>query len=92
MALWLSDPDEDDEDVAEDDDWAVTNEAGIQIGNVLVEGDREFFDKRVNDEGNQPIPQPTTPRIEKSTRNKRLLLAQPEEQEERLSAVSMVKV
>jgi len=37
MALWLSDPDKDDEDVADEEDWAT--------GNEPVEGEREGFDK-----------------------------------------------
>ena len=49
MALWLSDPDKDDEDVADEEDWAT--------GNEPVEGEREGFDERANNEGNQPIPQ-----------------------------------
>ena len=56
MALWLSDP-EDDEDQATA---MVTNEASIQIGNALVEGERKDSDERVDNEGNQPIPQPAT--------------------------------
>jgi len=43
MALWLSNPDKDEED------WAT--------GNEPVEGEREGFDERANNEGNQPIPQ-----------------------------------
>jgi hypothetical protein len=36
MALWLSNPDE---DVADDEDWAMMNEVGIQIGNAPVKGE-----------------------------------------------------
>jgi hypothetical protein len=72
MALWLSDP-EDDESMDEED-WAVTNGAGIQIGNALVEGKREDS-RRVDEAGNQPIPQPPEP-------EEKLPLAQPEEQGE----------
>ena len=85
MALWLSDP-EDDEDQATA---MVTNEVGIQIGNALVEGERKGFDKRVDNEGNQPIPQPATEpdwptmtQVEEHNPNKKLPLAQPEEQGE----------
>jgi hypothetical protein len=79
MAEWLSDP-EDDEDVGEED-WptaTTTKEVAIQIGNVPVEGERGDFDERVNNEGNQPIPQPAT----KPEPEEKLPLAQPEEQGE----------
>ena len=72
MTLWLSDP-EDDESM-DQEDWAVTNGAGIQIGNALVEGKREDS-RRVDEAGNQPIPQPPEP-------EEKLPLAQPEEQGE----------
>jgi len=79
MALWLSDPDKDNEDVADEEDWA--------MGNEPVEGEREGFDKQAN-EGNQPIPQlaepdwPTTVQVEENIPNEKLLLAQLEEQGE----------
>ena len=55
MALWLSDP-EDDENIADEED-----RAGIQIGNELVEGKREDLG-RANEAGNQPIPQSAEPK------------------------------
>ena len=69
MALWLSDPDEDES--MDKEDWAVSDEAGTQIENAPVEGKGRDFDKRVDDKGNQPIPQPA-----------KLPPAQPEEQGE----------
>jgi hypothetical protein len=87
MALWLSDPEDDDEDV-ERRDWAtMMDEADARNGNVPVEGN-ERVDERVDDEGNQPIPLaaktedidwPTTPQLEDDP-NEKLLSAQPKEQ------------
>jgi hypothetical protein len=92
MAIWLSDP-EDDEDVGKEDQPTATTmkEVGTQKGNEPVEGERGDFDKQVDNEGNQPIPLatepkdgdwPIVPQVEENTRNEKLPLVQPEEQRE----------
>jgi hypothetical protein len=91
IALWLSDP-EDDRDTEEEDratTMIMMNGAGTKIGNAPVEGERGSCDERVDNEGNQPIPQPaefedvdwpTMPQIEDTPNEEKLPLAQLEEQ------------
>ena len=90
MALWLSDPEDDESMHDEDQVMAMaTNGASTQIGNALVEGKREDSE-RVDEAGNQPIPRPTEPKpdwptmmqVEEHNPNEKLPLAQPEEQGE----------
>jgi hypothetical protein len=88
MALWLSDPEDDDEDVERQDRATMMDEADARSGNALVEGKNESIDERVDNEGNQPIPLPAKPKdidwpttlqLEDDS-NEKLLSAQPKEQ------------